>query len=58
MSKGHTIWICEECDAIIEAPDKQVADEDGKWGRPCKAHPRSKKMTRCEAYWQKFKEAK
>ena len=54
MSHGKLVWICEECSAIIEETDKQVADEDGEWGRPCKAHPRSKKPWRCEAYWQAY----
>jgi hypothetical protein len=40
------VWICHECGHV------RTTDgcEEGKWGRACAAHPKSKKPWRCEAY--------
>ena len=57
MSKDR-IWICEECNFIAGITEKieNEVQSEGKWGRICKAHPRSKKEWRCEAYWKEYKE--
>jgi hypothetical protein len=51
--QSEHIWICDECRALLTADDVDSQDEAG-WGHSCKAHPRSKKDHRCEAYWQEY----
>ena len=48
------IWVCEECDKIFSEEEMQRHKQQEAWGHPCKAHPRSKREWRCEAYLRKF----
>jgi len=50
------IWICEECNHIFTKEEKQTHDEQKEWGHPCKMHPRSRKLHRCESYLKPYRE--
>jgi len=50
----NKIWICEECDRIFTEEEMLKHKEQAEWGHPCKAHPKSLKPYRCEAYLHKY----
>jgi len=55
MSVDKKIWICEECNQIFTDEEKVKDCKLKMWGHKCKAHPRSIKDYRCEAYLEGFK---
>ncbi len=56
MRNEERIWICEECNKTFTEKDlvEVCTCMHTEWGHKCKAHPRSKKPWRCEAYLQEY----